>query len=99
MAYRRVSAVPAGSNRDHKEHDVAPPFIPKAGRILGSPSIDEVLRELDSAEELVNTFAIRAKCYWMEWGPVGVPMILGIDVWARGQLQNLKWLRAGVLEL
>ena len=61
--------------------------------------IEEVLRELDLAEELVNTFAVRAKRYWMGWGPAGVPMILTIDTWVQGQLQYLKWLRARVLEL
>jgi hypothetical protein len=64
------------------------------------PNIDEVLRELDLAEELVNTFAIRANRYWMGWGPaVGMPMILTIEAWAAGQRQCLNWLRAGVLEL
>jgi len=64
------------------------------------PTIDEVLKELDLAEELVNTFAVRAKRYWMGWGPVvGIPMILAIEGWAEGQLQYLKWLRVGVLEL
>ena len=65
-----------------------------------SPNIDEVLKELDLAEELVNTFAVRAKRYWMGWGPVvGMPMILTIDAWAEGQRQSLKWLQARVLEL
>jgi hypothetical protein len=49
------------------------------------PTIDEVLKELDLAEELVNTFAVRAKRYWMGWGPVvGIPMILAIEGWPRG---------------
>ena len=64
-----------------------------------SSNIDEVLRELDLAEELVNAFAVRAKRYWRGWGPAGIPAILAIDAWAEGQLQYLKWLRAGVLEL
>src|SRR5215203_4036690 len=67
--------------------------------IQDSPSIDDVVRELDVAKELVNTFAVRAKHYWMGRGPVAMPMILTIDAWAQGQLQYLKWLRAGVLEL
>jgi len=67
--------------------------------IQDSPSIDEVLRELALAEELVNTFAVRAKRYWIGWGPPGAPMILAIDTWAETQLQYLQWLRAGVLEL
>jgi len=71
----------------------------EVAEIQDSPSIEEVLKELDLAEELVNTFAVRAKRYWTGWGPVGLPMILTIDGWAQGQLQYLKWLRAGVLEL
>jgi hypothetical protein len=67
--------------------------------IQDSPDIDEVLKELDLAEELVNTFAVRAKRYWMGWGPAGVPMLLAIEAWAEGQLRYLKWLRARVLEL
>jgi hypothetical protein len=64
------------------------------------PSIDEVLRELDLAEELVNTFALRVNRYWMGWGPVvGMPMILTIEAWAEGQRRYLGWLRARVLEL
>jgi hypothetical protein len=64
------------------------------------PNIHEVLRELDLAEELVNTFAIRANRYWTGWGPaVGMPMILTIEAGAPGQRQCLNWLRAGVLEL
>ncbi len=68
--------------------------------IQDQPDIDQVLKELDLAEELVNTFAVRAKRYWRGWGPVvGMPMILTIEAWAEGQRQYLKWLRAGVLEL
>jgi hypothetical protein len=65
------------------------------------PNIDEVLKELDVAEELVNTFAVRAKRYWMGWGPVvGMPMILTIEAWTEGQRQYLnKWLRPRILEL
>jgi hypothetical protein len=61
--------------------------------------IEEVLRELDSAEELVSTFAVRAKRYWAGWGPAGTPIILAIEAWGQGQLQYLTWLRARVLEL
>jgi hypothetical protein len=44
------------------------------------PDIDEVLKELDLAEELVDTFAIRANRYWRGWGPVvGMPIILTVE--------------------
>jgi hypothetical protein len=48
------------------------------------------------AEELVNTFAVRAKRYWREWGPLGEPMIVAIDTWAEMQLLYLHWLRETV---
>ena len=63
------------------------------------PNIDDVLEELDVAEELVNTFALRAKRYWMGWGPAGVQMLLAIEAWTVGQRQYLRWLRDRVLEL
>jgi hypothetical protein len=55
-----------------------------------------VLRELTLAEDLVNTFAVRAKRYWGEWGPLGEPMIVAIDGWAEMQLLHLQWLREAV---
>ena len=55
-----------------------------------------MLQELALAEELVNTFAIRAKGYWREWGALGEPMILAIDTWAEMQLSYLRWLREAV---
>jgi len=58
--------------------------------IQDSPNIEDVLKELDLADDLVNTFAVRAKRYWMGWGPVvGMPMILTIEAWAEGQRQYL----------
>ncbi len=84
-------AVGVGEHAEGEEEEVV--------EIQDPPDIEEVLRELDLAEELVNAFAVRAKRYWMGWGPVGVPMILAIDAWAEGQVQYLKWLRNAVLEL
>ncbi len=59
-------------------------------KIQNPPHIEKVLKELDLAEELVNTFAVRAKRYWMGWGPVGLPMLLTIEAWTEGQLQYLN---------
>jgi hypothetical protein len=64
--------------------------------IQGSPSKESVLRELALAEELVNTFAARAKRYWKAWGPLGESMIVAIDGWAEMQLSYLQWLREAV---
>ena len=64
--------------------------------IEAPPSKEDVLRELALAEDLVNTFAMRAKRYWREWGPFGEPMILAIDAWAEAQLRYLRWLKETV---
>jgi hypothetical protein len=64
--------------------------------ILSSPSKEAVLQELTLAEDLVNTFAVRAKRYWREWGALGEPMIVAIDGWAELQLLYLRWLREAV---
>ena len=55
-----------------------------------------MLRELDLAEDLVNTFAVRAKRYWRQWGPLGESAIVAIDTWAEMQLLYLQWLREAV---
>ena len=60
------------------------------------PSKEGVLRELTLAEDLVNTFAVRAKRYWKAWGPPGEPMIVAIDAWAEMQLSYPQWLREAV---
>ena len=61
--------------------------------IQGSSSKEAVLRELTLAEDLVNTFAVRAKRYWKAWGALGEPMIVAINAWAEMQLSYLRWLR------
>jgi hypothetical protein len=48
------------------------------------------------AEELVNTFAVRSKRYWKEWGALGEPMIITIEAWAEMQLYYLQSLRQAV---
>ena len=55
-----------------------------------------MLRELALAEDLVNTFAVRAKRYWKAWGALGEPMIVAVDMWAETQLSYLRWLREAV---
>jgi hypothetical protein len=52
-----------------------------------------VLQELELAEDLVNTFATRAKRYWKAWGPLGEPTMVAIDMWAEAQLLYLQGLR------
>ena len=68
-----------------------------AAKIQNLPTTKEaVLRELALAEELVNTFAVRSKRYWREWGALGEPMIITIEAWAEMQLYYLQSLRQAV---
>ncbi len=36
----------------------------------------------DSYDAMVDTFAFSAKACWALWGPLGQPMIDGVDRWA-----------------
>jgi hypothetical protein len=60
---------------------------------MQEPRDDEALRGLDGYEQLVNTFAEQAKAYWGLWGPLGEPMVRGIEAWAEMQRAYLLWLR------
>ena len=46
---------------------------------MRGPRGDEALRELDDYERMVEQFAERARAFWAWWGPMGAPMIQGID--------------------
>ena len=60
---------------------------------MQGPRGDEGLRALDGYEQMVNTFAEQAKTYWRMWGPLGEPMIRGVEAWAEMQRANVQWLR------
>ena len=60
---------------------------------MQGPRGDEALQGLDGYEQMVNTFADQAKAYWSMWGPLGEPMILGIDAWAEMQRATVQWMR------
>jgi hypothetical protein len=60
---------------------------------MQGPRGDEVLQGLDGYEQTVNTFADQAKAYWRMWGPIGEPMILGIEAWAEMQRATLQLMR------
>jgi hypothetical protein len=49
--------------------------------------------QLDSYEQMANTFAENAKAYWRLWGPLGEPMIAAIDNWAEQQRSYVRWLQ------
>jgi hypothetical protein len=60
---------------------------------MQGPRGDKPLRGLDDYEQMVNTFAENAKAYWRLWGPLGEPMVQGIDAWVQVQRAYLQWLR------
>jgi hypothetical protein len=62
-------------------------------RPLLLPSSDDYQQEHDSYDLMVDTIAFSAKAYWAMWGPLGQPMIDGVDRWAqrmRGYLQLVR---------
>jgi hypothetical protein len=57
------------------------------------PSSDEDQQEQDGYGVMVHTIAFSAKAYWAMWGPLGQPMIDGVDRWAertQGYLQPVR---------
>jgi hypothetical protein len=60
---------------------------------MQGPRGDEALQGLDGYEQIVNTFAEQAKAYWRMWGPLGEPMIRGIDAWVEMQRAYVQWMR------
>ena len=60
---------------------------------MQGPQDDEALRGLDSYEQMVNTFAENAKTYWRLCGPLGEPMVRGVDAWVEQQRSYLQWLQ------
>lgn len=59
----------------------------------GGPGGNDPLQGLEVYEQMVDTFAEQAKAYWRMWGPVGDPMVRGIDAWAEMQRAYVQWLR------
>jgi len=53
----------------------------------------EMLRGLGFAEYMVGAFEKSAVFYWRMWGPLGEPMIRGIEAWAEMQRAYVQWLR------
>lgn len=47
---------------------------------------------LGFAEAMVNAFAENMKRYYRWWGPLGEPMVRGVDAWAEAQRSYLRWL-------
>lgn len=61
--------------------------------LMHRPPSNDALRGLDGYEQMVNTFAQNAKAYWRLWGPLGEPLVRGIEAWAEMQRAYLQWLR------
>ena len=60
---------------------------------MQGPPGDEASQGLDSYEQMVDAFAKNAKEYWRLWGPLGEPMIRGVDAWTDNQHAYIRWLR------
>ena len=60
---------------------------------MHGPQWEAGLQGLDQYEQMVNTFADQAKAYWGLWGPLGEPMVRGIDAWAEMQRAYVQWMR------
>ena len=61
--------------------------------LVQGPQSNEALQGIDAYEQLVNTFAEQAKAYWQLWGPLGEPMVRGVEAWAEVQRSYILWLR------
>ena len=60
---------------------------------MQAPRGDEAARQgLEFAEAMINAFAENTKRYCRWWGPLGEPMIRGVDAWAEAQRGYLRWL-------
>jgi hypothetical protein len=54
---------------------------------------EEFLRSLDMYEQIVHAFAEQSKAYWKIWGPMGEPMLNGVEYWEAMQGEFMRWLR------
>ncbi len=59
----------------------------------GGPGGNDPLQGLEVYEQMVDTFAEQTKAYWRMWGPVGDPLVRGIDARAEMQRAYVQWLR------
>jgi hypothetical protein len=59
----------------------------------GGPRGDEALGQVDVYEQMVDTFAKQSKAYWRMWGPLGEPMLNGVEYWEGTQRAFILWLR------
>ncbi|MCA1729204.1 MAG: hypothetical protein LC751_07290 [Actinobacteria bacterium] len=60
---------------------------------MQEPRSEELLRGLDMYEQIVHAFAKQSKAYWRIWGPMGQPMLQGVEYWEEMQGEFIRWLR------
>jgi hypothetical protein len=61
--------------------------------VMQGPRDDEALKQIDVYEQMVDTFAGQSKAYWRMWGPLGEPMLNGVEYWEGMQRAFILWLR------
>ena len=60
---------------------------------MHGPQGGEIPQGIDGYEQMVNTFAENAKAFWRTWGPLGEPMVQGVEAWAQMQRAYIQWLK------
>jgi hypothetical protein len=61
--------------------------------VMQGPRDDEALQQIDVYEQMVDTFAGQSKAYWRLWGPLGEPMLNGVEYWEGMQRAFILWVR------
>jgi hypothetical protein len=61
--------------------------------VMQGPRDDEAIQQIDVYEQMVDTFAGQSKAYWRMWGPLGEPMLNGVEYWEGMQRAFILWLR------
>jgi hypothetical protein len=59
----------------------------------GGPRGDEALRQVDIYEQMVDAFAKQSRAYWKRWGPLGEPILNGVEYWEGTQQAWKLWFR------
>jgi hypothetical protein len=62
-------------------------------RMQERPRGDGALQQIDIYEQMVSAFAQQSKAYWRMWGPLGEPMLNGVEYWESMQHSFILWLR------
>jgi hypothetical protein len=60
---------------------------------MQGPWGDQALQQIDVYEQMVDDFAKQSKFYWRMWGPLGEPMLNGVEYWESMQRAFILWLR------